>query len=85
VKQRRITFEALVFLTAGVILRWTPCMRRKLEVRVSFAPTRLSATYLRTAYEQVLPLKKASVWESIKASEEHSQFKGPVRAVSQAT
>jgi hypothetical protein len=47
-------------------------MRRKLEVRVSFAPTRLSATYLRTAYEQVLPVKKASISESRHASE-HGQ------------
>lgn len=47
-------------------------MRRKLEVRISFAPTRLSATYLRTAYEQVLPVKKAWISESRNASE-HDQ------------
>lgn len=29
------------------------CMRRRLEIRVAFAPTRLSAEHLRVAYEVV--------------------------------
>jgi hypothetical protein len=63
VKRSGITLEAPILLTGGVILRWRPRMRRKLEVRISFAPMRLSATHLRAAYEQVLPVKKASVSE----------------------
>jgi hypothetical protein len=31
-------------------------MRRGLEIREAFAPTRLSATHLRTAYELVSPV-----------------------------
>jgi hypothetical protein len=34
----------------------SPPMRRGIEIRESFVPTRLSATYLRGAYEVVSPV-----------------------------
>jgi hypothetical protein len=36
-------------------------MRRGLRIRVAFAPTRLSETYLRTAYEVVSPTAQRTV------------------------
>lgn len=36
-------------------------MRRGIQIRVAFAPTRLSAEHLHSAYEMVLPLVERSV------------------------
>jgi hypothetical protein len=33
-------------------------MRRQLHIRVEFAPTRLSAEYLKRAYEMVVPVAR---------------------------
>ena len=60
-----------------VVLRRKPrLMRRALEIRVAFSPTRLSEEYLRSAYEVVTPLIERAV---VSTSEEQSEVRvGPV-------
>jgi hypothetical protein len=36
-------------------------MRRGIEIRTAFAPTRMSKTYLRAAYERVSPVVQRTV------------------------
>jgi hypothetical protein len=55
-------------------------MRREMQIRVAFEPTRLSAEYLRRAYEIVLPLVERTV---TKAAENAAPPEGRTRSVAQ--
>ncbi|HEY3961684.1 MAG TPA: hypothetical protein VGL84_04105 [Gaiellaceae bacterium] len=48
-------------------------MRRGIEIRVAFVPTRLSATYLRAAYAVVRPVVECAVVAGVQreVAEEH--------------
>lgn len=58
----------------------SPRMRRGLEIRVAFAPTRLSVEHLRAVYEVVTPMtERAVVKESVAVRENEADENASMR------